>query len=165
MERLIGRVLFASRWALVPLYAGLALFLLVLAATFLHEMLRVFLALPDLGATEVILPALSLIDLVLVASLLVMIMLSGYENFVGSLNITAQNLTWLGKLDIDSVKLKVAGAIVAISSINLLHAFMDVTEVADDKLLWLVIIQLTFVASMLALAVMDRITARGEDDG
>ncbi len=161
MERLIERVLFASRWVLVPLYLGLALFLLVIVVAFLHEILRIGLSLPSVDGKEVILTALSLIDLVLVAGLLVMVMLSGYENFIAKMNIAEQNLTWLGQLDIGSIKLKIAGAIVAISSINLLHAFMEVNDVADDKLMWLVIIHLTFVASALALTAMERMAVKG----
>ncbi len=160
MERLIERVLFASRWVLVPLYLGLALFLLVIVVAFLHEILRIGLSLPSVDGKEVILTALSLIDLVLVAGLLVMVMLSGYENFIAKMNIAEQNLTWLGQLDIGSIKLKIAGAIVAISSINLLHAFMEVNDVADDKLMWLVIIHLTFVVSALALTAMERMAAK-----
>ena len=161
MERLIERVLFASRWVLVPLYLGLALFLLVIVVAFLHEILRIGLSLPSVDGKEVILTALSLIDLVLVAGLLVMVMLSGYENFIAKMNIAEQNLTWLGQLDIGSIKLKIAGAIVAISSINLLHAFMEVNDVADDKLMWLVIIHLTFVVSALALTAMERMAVKG----
>ncbi len=77
----------------------------------------------------------SLIALVLVADLLVMVMLSGYENFIAKMSIAEQNLVWLGQLDIGSIKLKITGAIVAISSINLLHAYMEVTDVADHKLM------------------------------
>lgn len=157
MERLIERLLFASRWVLVPLYVGLALFLLVIVVAFFNEGLRVVQALPGVDATEVILAGLSLVDLVLVASLLIMIMLSGYENFIAKLNIAEQSLTWLGRLDTGSIKLKVAGSIVAISSINLLHAAIDVKGFAGDKLMWLVIVQLTFVVSTMVLTMMDRI--------
>lgn len=157
MERLIERLLFASRWVLVPLYIGLALFLLVIVVAFFNEGLRIVLALPGIDGTEVILSGLSLVDLVLVASLLIMIMLSGYENFVAKLNIAQQNLTWLGKLDTGSIKLKVTGSIVAISSINLLHAVIDVKSIAPEELMWLVIVQLTFVATAVALTMVDRI--------
>src|SRR5260221_11228004 len=136
------------------------MFLLVIAVAFLHEILRIGLAVPSVDGKEVILVALSLIALVLVADLLVMVMLSGYENFIAKMSIAEQNLVWLGQLDIGSIKLKITGAIVAISSINLLHAYMEVTDVADDKLMWLVIIHLTFVVSALALTAMDRMPAK-----
>jgi uncharacterized protein (TIGR00645 family) len=159
IEALIERVLFASRWLLVPLYLGLAAFLLLIAVQFFREMLHVSVTMPALGATDLVLVALSLVDLVLVASLVVMVMLSGYENFVSKLDIAAtqKNLAWLGKLDAGSLKLKVAASIVAISSIHLLGAFMEAEHVANDKLMWLVIIHLTFVVSALLLTIMDRL--------
>ncbi|HZS82105.1 MAG TPA: TIGR00645 family protein [Stellaceae bacterium] len=158
IERLIERTLFASRWLLVPLYFGLALFLVVIALAFFRELSHMAASLPAADSTAIILYALSLIDLTLVAGLLVMVMLSGYENFVSKLEVVAaeRNLAWLGKLDAGSLKLKVAAAVVAISSINLLHAFMDVVDVPDDKLMWLVIIHLTFLASAFVLAIMER---------
>ncbi len=156
IEALIERVLFASRWLLVPLYLGLAAFLLLIAVQFFREMLHVSVTMPALGATDLVLVALSLVDLVLVASLVVMVMLSGYENFVSKLDIE-KNLAWLGKLDAGSLKLKVAASIVAISSIHLLGAFMEAEHVANDKLMWLVIIHLTFVVSALLLTIMDRL--------
>jgi uncharacterized protein (TIGR00645 family) len=161
MESLIERVLFASRWLLVPLYLGLAAFLLLIAVQFFREMLHVSVTMPTLGTTDLVLLALSLVDLVLVASLVVMVMLSGYENFVSKLDIAAtqKNLAWLGKLDAGSLKLKVAASIVAISSIHLLGAFLEAEQVANDKLMWLVIIHLTFVVSALLLTVMDRLMA------
>jgi len=159
IEALIERVLFASRWLLVPLYLGLAAFLLLVAVQFFREMLHVSVTMPALGATDLVLVALSLVGLVLVASLVVMVMLSGYENFVSKLDIAAtqKNLAWLGKLDAGSLKLKVAASIVAISSIHLLGAFMEAEHVANDKLMWLVIIHLTFVVSALLLTIMDRL--------
>jgi uncharacterized protein (TIGR00645 family) len=165
IESLIERVLFASRWLLVPLYLGLAAFLLLIAVQFCREMVHVTAAMPTFGATDLVLVALSLVDLVLVASLVVMVMLSGYENFVSKLDIaTAQrNLAWLGKLDAGSLKLKVAASIVAISSIHLLGAFMEAKDQPNDKLMWLVIIHLTFVVSALLLTIMDRLIAAHHD--
>jgi len=162
IEAIIERVLFASRWLLVPLYLGLAAFLSLIAVQFFREMLHVVGTMPTLGTTDLVLLALSLIDLVLVGSLIVMVMLSGYENFVSKLDIAAsqKNLAWLGKLDAGSLKLKVAVSIVAISSIHLLGAFMEAENLPNDKLMWLVIMHLTFVVSALLLTVMDRLVAR-----
>jgi len=102
---------------------------------------------------------LTLVDLTLVGSLIVMVMLSVYENFVWKLDIgdVQKSLAWLGKLDAGSLKIKVAASIVAISSIHLLKAFMNASVVPNDKLVLLVVIHLTFVVSALMLAVMDRI--------
>lgn len=159
MERFVERLLFASRWLLAPLYLGLALLLAAFAIQFARELVHIFESALSIAETDLVLAALSLIDLTLVASLIVMVMLSGYENFVSKLDIdeAEHSLAWLGKLDAGSLKIKVAASIVAISSIHLLKAFMNSHMIDNDKLMWLVITHLTFVVSALLLAVMDRI--------
>ena len=105
-----------------------------------------------------VLLVLSLIDIALVGGLLVMVMLSGYENFVSQIDISEdqEKLSWLGKLDSGSLKQKVAASIVAISSIHLLKAFMNAAHTPNDKLMWFVIIHMTFVLSALGMAFVDR---------
>jgi uncharacterized protein (TIGR00645 family) len=180
MEKLIERLLFSSRWILAPVYLGLSLALVALGITFFVEVFNVFshvfenIVAHAPGAAhaveaadgtvrnaeaELVLSLLAMVDLVLVGSLIVMVMFSGYENFVSKLDIDAdtEKLGWLGKLDANSLKLKVASSIVAISSIHLLRAFMDARETPNDKLMWYVIIHLTFVVSALLMGVLDRI--------
>jgi uncharacterized protein (TIGR00645 family) len=162
MERLIERTLFASRWLLVPLYLGLALLLVVFCIHFFREMLHLIEIALAITETDLVLVALAFVDMTLVASLIVMVMLSGYENFVSKLDVEGaeRSISWLGKLDAGSLKVKVAASIVAISSIHLLRAFMNASHVSNDKLLWLVIIHITFVLSAMAMAYMDRMTVR-----
>jgi uncharacterized protein (TIGR00645 family) len=109
---------------------------------------------------------LTLIDIVLVGSLIVMVMFSGYENFVSRIDVAGgDKLGWLGKLDAGTLKLKVAASIVAISSIHLLKVFMDAKTIPNDKILWYVVLHLTFVVSALLLGVLDRMSfadKRGE---
>jgi uncharacterized protein (TIGR00645 family) len=107
---------------------------------------------------DLVLVVLSLVDIALVGGLLVMVMLSGYENFVSQIDIdeSKEKLSWLGKLDSGSLKQKVAASIVAISSIHLLKAFMNAEQIADNKLMWYVIIHLTFVLSALGMAYVDK---------
>jgi uncharacterized protein (TIGR00645 family) len=109
-----------------------------------------------------VLRLLGLVDLTLVASLIVMVMFSGYENFVSKIDTGSSDdkLGWLGKLDAGTLKLKVAASIVAISSIHLLRAFMDAQDIPNDKLLWYVVIHMTFVLSAVLMGVLDRITAK-----
>ena len=161
LDRLIEHSLFAGRWLLVPIYLGLALLLLAFNVQFFRELLHVALDIATLSETDLILAALTLIDLSLVAGLLVMVMLSGYENFVSRLELedAQRSIAWLGKLDTGTLKLKVSASIVAISAIQLLKAFMDVKDQPDDKLFWMVVIHLTFVASALLLTVMDHLSA------
>jgi uncharacterized protein (TIGR00645 family) len=159
LERIVERVLFASRWLLAPLYLGLAALLVVFAVHFVREIIHLFENILIAKETDAVLGALTMIDLVLIAGLVVMVMLSGYENFISRLDIgaTEKTISWLGKLDSGTLKLKVAATIVAISAIQLLKGFMEVETLSNDKLMWLTIIHLTFVVSALLLAVMERI--------
>lgn len=124
---------------------------------------EVFHILPNifvLAEADLILVLLSLIDMALVGGLLVMVMISGYENFVSQLDIddNKEKLNWLGKMDSSSLKMKVAASIVAISSIHLLRVFMDARSYEPTYLKWYVIIHLTFVASAFAMGYLDRLT-------
>jgi uncharacterized protein (TIGR00645 family) len=107
-----------------------------------------------------VLVVLSLVDMSLVGGLVVMVMLSGYENFVSQLDISddAEKLSWLGKMDSSSLKNKVAASIVAISSIHLLRLFMNSHNVPVEKLEWSVYIHLTFVVSAFAMGYLDKLT-------
>ena len=159
IDRLIERTLFASRWLLTPVYLGLAGLLVIFAIRFVRELAHLAWESPTSSGEEVILGALNLIDVALVAGLIVMVMLSGYENFVSRLDVdeAEKAISWLGKLDAGTLKLKVAAYIVAISAIQLLRAYMNINQTPNDKLLWMTIIHLTFVVSALLLTVMDRI--------
>lgn len=151
-------VLFSSRWLLAPLYLGLGLGLLALGIKFFQEILHLLLNLFLVDESELVLTVLALVDLTLVGSLLVMVMFSGYENFVSRIDVknASDQLTWLGKLDAGTLKIKVAASIVAISSIHLLRKFMEVEHIPNDKLLWFVVLHLTFVVSVLLLGFLDK---------
>ena len=127
MERILENAMYASRWLLAPIYFGLSLGLLALALKFFQEVVHVLPNVFALSEADLILVILSLIDMSLVGGLLVMVMISGYENFVSQLDIdeSKEKLNWLGKMDSSSLKMKVAASIVAISSIHLLRVFMD----------------------------------------
>jgi uncharacterized protein (TIGR00645 family) len=159
LERLIEKTLFASRWILAPIYLGLALALLALGLKFFQEVFHVLSHIWTMKEADMILTMLALIDMVLVGSLVIMVMFSGYENFVSRIDIDedTDKLGWLGKLDAGTLKLKVAVSIVAISSIHLLKAFMNAPQIPNDKLLWYVVIHLTFVVSAVLMGVLDRI--------
>ena len=162
IERTIERLFFASRWLLAPVYLGLSAGLVILGIKFFQELIHA--ATHVFAATEadMVLSLLALVDLAMVAGLIVMVMFSGYENFVSKLDVGdagGEKLSWLGKLDAGSLKLKVAASIVAISSIHLLRKFMIADQIENDKLMWFVIIHMTFVLSALLMGVLDRITA------
>ena len=168
METVVEKILYYSRWLLVPMYMGLAVLLLFLTVIFVKDLFELVPQLLSLSEKDAILVALSLIDLVLVGCLDVMVVISGYENFVSRIDLAEsdEKLAWVGKLDAGTLKLKVASSIVAISSVHLLKAFMNVSETPNDKIMWLVIIHMTFVVSALLMAVIERYlmfhTALGE---
>ena len=127
------------------------------ARTFVEMALHVL----SSSESDMILSVLALIDAALVASLIVMVMISSYENFVGRFDDAEKaELSWLGKLDAGSLKIKVASSIVAISSIHLLQVFLNVQQYTNDKVMWLVILHLTFVVSALLLGYLEQIMVK-----
>jgi uncharacterized protein (TIGR00645 family) len=160
IENFIETVILASRWLLVVFYLGLAAALGLYAVSFGRKLWEYASKVMELEETDAILKILSLIDASLVASLVVMVMISGYENFVSRFdNVEEQSkeLAWLGKIDASSLKIKVASTIVAISSIHLLQVFLNADKYADSKLMWLTIIHMAFVVSALLLAYIDSV--------
>ncbi len=165
IERLIESIILASRWLLVIFYIGLALALAIYAASFgkkLFEFVSMVLVIED---TDTILKMLGLIDAALVASLVVMVIISGYENFVSRFD--QGEVHWLGKIDAGSLKVKVASTIVAISSIHLLQVFLNSAQYSSEQIMWLTIMHLAFVASAIFLAVIDKVmkASHVEDEG
>ncbi|MFT6431936.1 MAG: hypothetical protein ACJAXR_000367 [Halopseudomonas sp.] len=163
MERALETLLYAARWILAPIYLGLSLALFALAVKFFQEVIHLIPNLFAIAEADLILVVLSLVDMALVGGLLVMVMISGYENFVSQLDIKEgqEKLSWLGKMDSSSLKMKVAASIVAISSIHLLKVFMNAQNIPNDKMMWYVIIHMTFVVSAFGMGVLDKI-AKGE---
>ncbi|HBY7055482.1 TPA: TIGR00645 family protein [Klebsiella pneumoniae] len=160
MERFLENAMYASRWLLAPVYFGLSLGLIALTIKLFQEIFHILPHIFSVSESDMILTLLSLVDMTLVGGLLVMVMFSGYENFVSQLDINEgkEKLSWLGKMDATSLKNKVAASIVAISSIHLLRVFMDAKNVPDNKLMWYVIIHLTFVLSAFVMGYLDRLT-------
>ena len=160
MERFLENAMYASRWLLAPVYFGLSLGLIALTIKFFQEIFHILPHIFSVSESDMILTLLSLVDMTLVGGLLVMVMFSGYENFVSQLDINEgkEKLSWLGKMDATSLKNKVAASIVAISSIHLLRVFMDAKNVPDNKLMWYVSIHLTFVLSAFVMGYLDRLT-------
>ena len=163
MERMFERTFYAARWFLAPVFLGLSLALIALAIKFFQEIFHVLPHVLTLSEADLILSLLSLIDMGLVGGLIVMVMYSSYENFVSRMNLDDgkdEKLGWLGKMHAGALKNKVAACIVAISSIHLLRIFMDIQSIANDKLLWYVVLHLTFVLSAFVMCCIDIITKK-----
>lgn len=164
LEHFVESIILASRWLLVVFYLGLTAALAVYAIAFLMKLADFVSKLAVLGETDTILKMLGLIDAGLVASLVVMVIISGYENFVSRFDNAEGEVSWLGKIDAGSLKIKVASTIVAISSIHLLQVFLNAAQYDEARLMWLTIMHMAFVVSALFLAYIDRVMAQTKKD-
>ena len=162
MEKVFERLMYASRWIMAPIYLGLSLVLLALGIKFFQEIFHIIPIIFTIAEVDLVLITLSLIDITLVGGLLIMVMFSGYENFVSQLDVgeNSEKLSWLGKMDAGSLKNKVAASIVAISSIHLLKVFMNAENIENDKIMWYLLIHITFVLSAFAMGYLDKITRK-----
>ncbi len=156
LELAIESIILASRWLLVAFYLGLAAALGIYALSFASKLVEFVSTVLVLNDTDTILKMLGLIDAALVASLVVMVIISGYENFVSRFD--SGEVHWLGTIDVGSLKVKVASTIVAISSIHLLQVFLNSATYTTAQLMWLTIMHMAFVLSALILAYIDRLT-------
>lgn len=163
LERLIEFVIFSSRWLMAPVYLGLIVALGILIVTFFRELYLQAPQVLTMDETDVILLVLTLVDLSLAGNLVLIILFSGYENFVSKIDSAHDNPDrpeWMGTLDFSGLKIKLIASIVAISGIHLLKIFMNVKDYTHDQLMWYVVIHLTFVISGVAFAAMDWIEAK-----
>jgi uncharacterized protein (TIGR00645 family) len=160
--------LFSSRWLMAPMYLGLVVSLAMLAIIFVKELAYYAPKVFTMTADQGILAVLTLIDLSLAANLLLIVLFSGYENFVSKLDIDhgGDRPDWMGKVDFSGLKMKLIASIVAISGIHLLKVFMALGKgdaayaPTTETLQWMVIIHLTFVSSGVLLALMDWLSAK-----
>lgn len=170
LEQRFEQSLFASRWLMAPMYLGLVAALGMLVIVFFRELAYYVPKALTLTTDQAILAILSLIDLTLAANLLLIVLFSGYENFVSKLdiNVAEDRPDWMGRVDFAGLKMKLIASIVAISGIHLLKRFMEIGQQEADQvfggteLYWLVVIHLTFVASGVLMAVMDWLVARSD---
>ncbi len=169
LEDRFERGLFASRWLMAPMYLGLVVALAMLTIIFLRELVYYAPQILTLSPEKTILVILTLIDLTLAANLLLIVMFSGYENFVSKFDFDAgaDRPEWMGKVDFGGLKMKLIASIVAISGIHLLKRFMEIGDssspAADDRtLMWLTVIHLTFVVSGVLMALMDWLQSRSK---
>ena len=166
LEKILEGVLFNSRWILAPVYIGLVVSLLMLLTAFARELVEALPHLLSMSAEEVILTVLSLIDLSLALNLVLIVVFSGYENFVSKIDTGASEdrPQWMGTLDFSGLKMKLIGSIVAISAISLLRAFMSLAAseapLDEPRLKWMIFLHLTFIISGVLFALMDWVAAQ-----
>lgn len=165
VERGLEGLIFRSRWLMAPFYVGLAVSLAVLLLKFLMMLYEFIIHAPGSKESDIILGVLSLIDVSLTGNLILIVMFSGYENFVSKIDPGGHPdwPDWMTKVDFGSLKQKLLASIVAISAIQVLKAFMNIDTTLDTtKFAWLVGVHLAFVVSTLLLALSDRLGSHGE---
>jgi uncharacterized protein (TIGR00645 family) len=160
IERALESTIFYSRWLLAPFYLGLILSLLLLLFHFVRQLAEFVLHIARATESDVILGVLGLVDITFTANLIVIVIFSGYENFVSKLDAgDSSRPDWMTKVDFGGLKQKLMTSIVAISAIQVLKAFMNVDKYGNTALAWLVGIHVVFVVSLLCLAIVDRLSA------
>jgi uncharacterized protein (TIGR00645 family) len=163
IENILEGTLFQSRWLLAPFYIGLVIGLFGLLIHFIRQLVEFILHLPRATESDVILGILALIDVVLVGNLVLIVIFSGYENFVSRFDVDSHDRPeWMTKVDFGGLKMKLLSSIVAISAIQVLKAFMNVQSYDDKKLWWMAGIHLVFLCSMLVAAISDRISEKSK---
>lgn len=159
LEQSVEKFLFFSRWILAPFFVGLVVAMLALLVKFSKELIGLLTDMVEGRPTNMLVPILSMVDSALIASLLLIIVLSGYESFVSKFDIGehVDRPAWMGAVGFSALKIKLMGAIVAISAVELLRAFIDLNHFTNEQLAWKTAIHLTFVVSGALYAVTDRI--------
>ena len=161
-QRTLGSFIFLSRWLQAPLYFGLIVGQCVYVYRFLIELMHLVSGAGKLTEAQIMLGVLGLIDVVMIANLLIMVIVGGYETFVSRLNLEGHpdQPEWLSHVNAGVLKVKLATALIGISSIHLLKTFIEADRLSDRQMLWQVIIHLTFVVSAFMLAWTDRMTTQ-----
>ena len=165
IERIIEVVIFNSRWLLAPFYLGLIVSLVLLFVHFATQLFAFVVKMHVASESDVILGVLTLVDLTFTGNLVLIVIFSGYENFVSRIEAgDHDHPEWMTKVDFGGLKQKLMASIVAISAIQVLKAFMNLDKVANAAVLgWLVGIHVMFVMSMLVLAIVDRLSTPSEE--
>ncbi|MFT3666177.1 TIGR00645 family protein [Piscinibacter sp.] len=180
-QRPLPRLIFASRWLQLPLYLGLILAQAVYVFHFWVELVHLIeaafgnadalaklvgsigyksdVAPTALNETIIMLVVLALIDVVMISNLLIMVIVGGYETFVSRLDLEGHpdQPEWLSHVNASVLKVKLATAIIGISSIHLLKTFINAANYSDKVLLWQTVIHIAFLFSALAIALADRV--------
>lgn len=164
LESRIEAMIFASRWLLAPFFIGLIVAILVLLVKFGKELVSLIAGLWQGSEYGAVISILTLVDTALIASLLLIIIFSGYENFVSKMDVGGHEdrPAWMGKVGFADLKLKLIGAIVAISAVELLKAFLVSSQFTEAQLGWKIALHLTFVVSGVMFAITDRIADSGK---
>ncbi|ARB91260.1 TIGR00645 family protein [Legionella longbeachae] len=164
LKRGISQFIFMGRWLQLPLYLGLILILAVYVYRFMYELFHLIIHLNSFDDTLIMLGVLDLIDVVMIANLLIMVVMGGYETFVSHLALDSHpdQPEWLDHLDAGAMKIKLALSLIGISSIHLLRTFIDPNKLSNYSVMWQVIIHLTLLISALAIALTNKMLVQSK---
>ncbi|WP_010298199.1 TIGR00645 family protein [Candidatus Odyssella thessalonicensis] len=153
-HRILAFAIFSSRWLQAPLYLGLIFVQCIYLYQFLKELHQLFNEISKMGEDDIMLVALGLIDVVMISNLLIMVIIGGYETFVSRLRMDRHpdSPEWLSQVNANTMKIKLALALIGISSIHLLKTFINLHKIPDREVLWQVIIHTVFLFSAFFLA-------------
>jgi uncharacterized protein (TIGR00645 family) len=160
IRRNMGRVMFAARWLLAPIYLGLLAVLALVAVKFVQKLAITIPLVLGMTNSDLILTTLTLVDLSLVANLVAIVIYSGWANFVGPLRREPgeHDTAWASDLDFSAVKLKLIGSIATIAAIQILESFVHTDNMAKEDVAWQLAILLGIGVTGVLLAAMDRIS-------
>lgn len=163
-SNIMTNILFGSRWLQLPLYLGLIVAQAVYVYFFGVELYHLVGKTATLKEADIMLIVLGLIDVVMISNLLIMVIVGGYETFVSRLNLEGHpdEPDWLSHVNANLLKVKLATAIIGISSIHLLKTFINAENLSDKVLLWQTVIHMTFVASAISIAYIDRLMSHND---
>lgn len=158
----MAQSIFWSRWLQAPLYLGLIVAQAVYVYHFMIELIHLVAKATTIGETEIMLVVLGLIDVVMIANLLIMVIIGGYETFVSRLNLKEHpdQPEWLSHVNAATMKIKLSMALIGISSIHLLKTFINAEQMHETTIKWQVLIHVTFLLSAVAMAYTDRIMTK-----
>jgi uncharacterized protein (TIGR00645 family) len=159
----MAAILFGSRWLQLPLYLGLIIAQAVYVFHFMVELVHLVGRATNLGEADIMLIVLGLIDVVMISNLLIMVIVGGYETFVSRLGLAGHpdEPDWLSQVNANLLKVKLATAIIGISSIHLLKTFINAANLDQQTMMWQTIIHVTFVISAIAIAYIDKLLGHG----
>ncbi len=168
IETSIEKIIFSSRWILSLFYLMLILTLLLVAIKFVKEFAEFVMEFWFIGESEFVTGVLSIVDKTLLANLLILIIFSGYENFVSVIGVAEKSLDrpkWMGEIDFAGLKLKLIGSIVALSGVHLLSAFLEIEGSNKEDLGWMIGLHITFVVTGVLFAIMEKIGHSAKGSG
>lgn len=162
--RIIEAILFGGRWLIVPVYLAMLVLLGIIVVYFIGELAHALPTIASITENQLLIFSLSLIDLSLTANLVVLVILSGYENFVRKVAFDESDPRpeWMSKIDFSGLKLKLLASMTVIGAVHLLRSFLDVANETDRNLFWQLVIVLAFGLLSLVLALTDRVEHKGE---